>query len=368
MPEIIGATEEVGAIVLTLAASALGFKRATGVVDSFVSWNAATGDVAVLPPVGTNSGGGTRRVMMSAPLTVGGDNGGVQTLRVAGGISALALSLFQDLAGTLGIDLVFDPALGGMVQSYGGMPLRLNHYGNAVLVPTGPLVVAGDPGGAELLRVGGSIRVGGRIVSFPNLNQEGWFVSANVTDGITAAATIARAAPVTQSTWLAFRGGLGVDTYIGREANSDDFVVATWGGIGLPTATLRVSPGGTVRATAVELSDTGSGGGVFIGGLALFSASPAGATRYTAVKTPDGTGGLVLGSGADKSTYSDNDSHSFRSRDASKYFMQLGPPGINLTSFMVLRYVNGAGVDAFDRVKVGPGGSGPGGVGSALYI
>src|SRR3954465_15811071 len=128
MPEIVGATEEVGAIVLTLAASALGFKRATGVVDSFVSWNAAPGDVTVLPPVGTNSGGGTRRVMMSAPLAVGGDNGGFQALRVAGGISALALSIFQDLAATLGIDLVFDPALGGMVQSYGGMPLRLNHY------------------------------------------------------------------------------------------------------------------------------------------------------------------------------------------------------------------------------------------------
>jgi hypothetical protein len=52
------------------------------------------------------------------------------------------------------LQLWWDPAAGGKVQTYAGLALQLNPGGN-------PVYVGVDPGGSETLRVGGSVKVSG---------------------------------------------------------------------------------------------------------------------------------------------------------------------------------------------------------------
>lgn len=66
MPEVAPSVVEEGAIVLTLAGTAIGAKRASGAVDIVVFWNAASGNLTIQAPTGTDAGGGTRRLVVAA--------------------------------------------------------------------------------------------------------------------------------------------------------------------------------------------------------------------------------------------------------------------------------------------------------------
>lgn len=146
MPEIAAPTEEVGALILSIAGSGIGAKRASGTVDNVLAWDAASGDITITPPVGTDVGGGTRLVRINGPAVATSS----LTLLDTGAIGAAAFA--------------WDAALGLIIQSYQSKPLRLNHYGNPVYVTNGPLVVSTDPGGTETTRLGGPARVGSHLV------------------------------------------------------------------------------------------------------------------------------------------------------------------------------------------------------------
>jgi hypothetical protein len=72
MTEVILPIEEVGAVVLTLADSGIGFKRDSGIIDNILTWDPAQGDLTIAAPVGTVVGGGSRRVLIPGDVVIGG--------------------------------------------------------------------------------------------------------------------------------------------------------------------------------------------------------------------------------------------------------------------------------------------------------
>lgn len=103
------------------------------------------------------------------PIVVGVDPDAlaVELIRVGGGIlvsgNANVGGLTSIFGGLSRFDLTWDATLGATLQSYQSKPLRLNHFGNDVLLDGAGthLVLGVDPGGAEALRIGGAARIAG---------------------------------------------------------------------------------------------------------------------------------------------------------------------------------------------------------------
>lgn len=396
MPEILNPTQEIGALVLTLPATAVGAKR-MGAVDVIVSWDPASGDLSLTPPVGTDVGGGSRRVVIpraqilgsveygsptsvgttvvfdsivgsyamlqfnaggspkwflgrgpadhtnnfqlydltagrtvinavvggalafgapvvcassldvrdaaagvvvgygysrlffrsnldgttrvqwkigtqdsvnnawelsysaatiadpravgswtraitvdSSSVVLGADPGGTQFLRVGGGMGALGYTLYQGIGGALAGDVAFDAVLGLLVQSYGSLPLRLNHYGNPVVLSNGPLIIGTDPGGTDMIRLSGGIRAGGTVRVQGGLTLRGL---GNYSGG---------AADVAASTFVVDGGALN----IGDESSFGVVVVADSSNGALALVALR----GGAHATAIVHAISGTWG------------------------------------------------------------------------------------------------------------
>jgi hypothetical protein len=130
MPEVVAPVEEIGALVLTLAGGGIGFKRSVGaLVDPFATWNVATGDVTIAAPVGTNSGGGTRRIVFLGDVTITG----VLTAAVALAAHATALATPRTINGVAfdGSANITTPYATGAVPfaALTGLPATLAGYG-----------------------------------------------------------------------------------------------------------------------------------------------------------------------------------------------------------------------------------------------
>jgi hypothetical protein len=133
MPALVNPTAEVGAVVLTLAASAIGLKRASGTVDPFVTWDPVQGDVTIAAPVGTTGGGGTRRIAFPGDVTMAGHTvgrgGGAIATNLAVGGNALLANTTGAFNTAVGLNAMEANLTGNSNAAFGYQALAFNLSG-----------------------------------------------------------------------------------------------------------------------------------------------------------------------------------------------------------------------------------------------
>lgn len=194
MPEIVGAVNEVGGVVLTNSAFGVSVKNAAAAENPIITWDQVSGNVMVAPAVGSSPGGGTRFLRLNATTgiighAVVGDlaenlsnpHGWSRMLQVRGGVT-VALSLF-DIDASGGWMQQWDIGMTGknleIYDAYAAVHLMVMSYGTGDTIFSGkvtvPILMVEDiaigHGTSTALQRNDNLRVGGGVLGVNTTGQ-----------------------------------------------------------------------------------------------------------------------------------------------------------------------------------------------------
>lgn len=216
MPAVANPTEEVGAIVLTLAASAIGLKRASGTVDPFVTWDPVQGDVTIAAPVGTTGGGGTRRILFPGNVVVSGTFSGT-IVAPAGTLTGATLAANVLASSLTSVGTLSSLAVAGAIGAASGVFTGPN------LASRGQLSVQATGGDAPRLSFWDAttfrlaISVTGTAITFDAQTNQTWTFGGTGLASFGGAMTIASTLAMGGAVTLAGGVGPGGSNYVGSD-------------------------------------------------------------------------------------------------------------------------------------------------------